>query len=276
MEVLREHGTAAAAAAAVSLGMGAWCLSRRKGDVVDRLDPDTVHLFGYGEWGYGSDPSPFVVKLEAFLKLSGVDYKKVTGLHMGPKHKMPWMAHKGKRIADSSICIDYLREHGLVTRDLDAGLSARQHAVGQAFQRLCEDHLYWVIVMHRWVESPGILMTTYPVLKDIPAPLRGVVGHFLRNDLKNTCYRVGVARFSPDELRHRVGRDLSALREQIGEGKYLLGTSGPTSYDCVVYAFIAALVTTPFKGWLEDLAKEYTALVAYMERMERLVNGGKV
>src|ERR1700761_4336226 len=99
-----------------------------------------ITLFGFGPlWGL-PDPSPFVMKTEVQLKMSGLPFRTQRGRPSdGPKGKLPCIEDQGMLIGDSTFIRDHLeRRHGI---DLDAGLTSRQRAVGWMVERVVEDHV---------------------------------------------------------------------------------------------------------------------------------------
>src|SRR5262245_37588342 len=93
-----------------------------------------------GAWGLPT-VSPFCLKLDAFLRITGIPHKAVTAPTPfgGPKGKAPWIEHEGKKIGDSGFIIDYLRTRFNV--DPEKGLSAAERATGHALRRLIEENL---------------------------------------------------------------------------------------------------------------------------------------
>jgi hypothetical protein len=57
-------------------------------------------------------PSPFVLKLETYLRMAKIDYEydadpKNT---FGPKGKTPWISLNGEHVSDSQLCIEFLEK----------------------------------------------------------------------------------------------------------------------------------------------------------------------
>jgi hypothetical protein len=68
-----------------------------------------LHIFG-AAFGL-PDPSPFVVKADLLMKMSGLDYKITAGadVRKGPKQKVPYITDNDKNIRDSTL-IRYWRQ----------------------------------------------------------------------------------------------------------------------------------------------------------------------
>src|SRR5206468_6943525 len=107
-----------------------------------------IVLYNFGAlWGL-PDPSPFVVKSEVQLKLSGLPYRtEKSRPPEGPKGKLPYIEDAGVLIGDSTFIREHIeRKYGV---DLDAGLSAQQRAIAWIVERVVEDHVYWATVYAR-------------------------------------------------------------------------------------------------------------------------------
>ncbi|MBS0244877.1 MAG: glutathione S-transferase N-terminal domain-containing protein, partial [Proteobacteria bacterium] len=62
----------------------------------------TLHTFGPG-LGL-PDPSPFVVKADVLLKMSGLPYRKViSDSRKAPKGKLPYIDDDGTKVADTTL-----------------------------------------------------------------------------------------------------------------------------------------------------------------------------
>jgi glutathione S-transferase len=99
--------------------------------------------------------SPFCIKLEAYLKLSKIPYqiKVINDPRGAPKGKLPFIKDGEKTIADTSLIIEYLNK--TYGDKLDVNLTPEQKALAITIQRLCEDHLYWIIMYERWLTDGG-------------------------------------------------------------------------------------------------------------------------
>ncbi len=134
------------------------------------------------------DPSPFCIKAEILLKMSGLPYAvETTGNpRKGPKGKLPALRDGGLLVGDSELIRKHLE---IVHRiDFDKGLGPLQRARAHAFARMLEERTYWCGVHVRWIEESAwqVMSRTLfgrlpPVVRWIvPAIVRGVVRHRLR------------------------------------------------------------------------------------------------
>lgn len=83
------------------------------------------------------NPSPFVMKLETFLKVSGIEYKADFTQPFSLKGKTPWITFNGVDYADSQFCIELLCEK-LEDKNIDKDLSAEEKAHSRATRIMLE------------------------------------------------------------------------------------------------------------------------------------------
>ena len=71
--------------------------------------------------------------------------QSVHSFRMSTKRKTPWIEYNDDTVADSAFCMEYLNnKFGL---DLNQKLSKEERAVARAFEKLCEDSLYWSVML---------------------------------------------------------------------------------------------------------------------------------
>jgi glutathione S-transferase len=218
---------------------------------------------------FGRNVSPFTLKLETWLKLTGLPYRVVAIRNpgQGPKGKLPFIEDDdGSFIADSSLIIEHLsRTRGV---DPDAGLEPGQRALALALQRLFEDHLYFVGVWSRWVDPEGWAVFGPALLAGVPAPARHVVAAFVRRRVRKSLDAQGLGRHRQDEI-YAMGRaDLEAIARLLAERPFFVADR-PTTIDTVAYGFLANLLLVPIESDLKRSARGFANLVAWTEAMER-------
>lgn len=215
--------------------------------------------------------SPFCIKVETYLKLVRLPYEIVTEINplRGPKGKMPFIEDDGQIIADSSLIISHLKKsHG---DPLDRELTATQHATGVSVQRLCEEHLYWILLYARWGDDVGFLATKTSFSQIFPFGVGPIVMPILRRRLLKQAYAQGMLRHNPNEIYQFGSEDLAAIAQLLNvSGPFLFGKR-PTSYDASLFAFLAVICSEPAATPLKAAAKSHTAISDYNESMKTLL-----
>lgn len=222
----------------------------------------TYHL--PGAWGLPT-VSPFCLKLDAFLRMTGIEHESLTSSTPfgGPKKKAPWIEYKGKKLGDSTLIIDFLKQE--FGKDPDANLDAGQRATIVAIQRLIEENLYWALVYDRWVREENWPRLKSTVLGDIPAPVRALLAPYARYAVKKQLAGHGMGLHSPEEIDAIAKKDIDALAALLGEGPWYFGDQ-PTMADATVYSLLANILFVEFESPMKDMIRAYPTLTAMLER----------
>jgi glutathione S-transferase len=160
-------------------------------------------------WGL-SDTSPFVTKVDVYLRLTKLPFNVVPfsmeSFTSAPKGKLPYIVDGNERVADSNFIIDYLKKKYGDPLDHKVAPSAR--AAGHAIKRMLEEDFYWVIVAERWRDTKAAAQQ-YPEMREQPAEfVKAVVDEVLAR-LRGQ----GVGRHNADEVENIGKADLTALSD---------------------------------------------------------------
>ena len=71
---------------------------------------DTVILHGFPRPKTTPNFSPFILKLETFLKAAKIPYEFDSTDAFGPKEKAPWISYNGHHMGDSHLIIQFLKK----------------------------------------------------------------------------------------------------------------------------------------------------------------------
>ncbi|MPW20737.1 glutathione S-transferase family protein [Paraburkholderia sp. CNPSo 3157] len=236
-----------------------------------------VYKFGDGSGAMPPDLSPFVVKLETWLRFSGIAYEgRIGNLNAMPKKKLPVAVIDGVTVSDSSAIIDYLqRRHPKALSD--ARLDRVQRAQSAALKALLETHLYFVIVYLRWAVDSNMAIYRPHLIEyarlTAPPPARALIGTVapavipvIRRKVLRQVWEQGIARHSYAEIV-RMGIDAwQAIADLLGDQPYLLGDE-PTTIDATCFAWIHTTVMHAFESPVRDFVAKHPALMAYHERI---------
>ena len=226
-----------------------------------------IILYKFGPYFGLPDASPFVMKAEMLLKLAGLPYHvSLKGLLNAPKGKLPYIRDDDETIADSTfIRLHIERKYGF---DFDRGLSETEKGFAWAIEKMCEDHLYWLIVDARWMDRANFARGPAQFFADAPTLARPLAKAIVRRGVKRTLYDQGLGRHTPDERAELARRDLAALAAILGDKPFLFGDE-PLGADATVGAFAAACLAKVFVAPLREAAEAEPRLVAYAERMTK-------
>lgn len=224
-----------------------------------------------GGWGLTS-VSPFCLKLDAFLRMSGIPHQSITvgAPFGGPKGKAPWIEHEGRKIGDSTFIIDHLAQRFGV--DPHAGLSPAQRGQAVAIQRMVEENLYWAMVYDRWVRPENWPVLKGSVLGAIPAPVRMIVAPFARRGVQAQLKGHGLGLHAAAEVAQIAQRDIDALADILGEQTWFFGET-PTLTDAVTYSLLANVYGTGFVSPMKAMIASRPNLTGFLQRFRDRVYG---
>jgi len=224
-----------------------------------------ITLYSFGPaWGL-PDPSPFVMKAEMLLKMSGLPYRTDTrGLSKAPKGKQPYIDDDGETVPDSTFIRWHLEKKYNI--DFDRGLDPEQRAVSWAFEKMLEDNLYWAIVHDRWMDDANFDKGPRNFFRGLPVPVRWFATPMVRRKIRNYLHGQGMGRHTPEEIAALGIRSIDATATHLGTKPYLMGDE-PTGLDATAFAFIAGALCKRFDTPLRAAAEHHDNLKAYVERM---------
>ena len=224
-----------------------------------------ITLYGFGRAFGLADPSPFVGKTEMLLKMAGIAYVRKRGdFKKAPKGKIPYIDDGGVIIGDST----FIRRHLEQTygADFSGGYAPADLAVALAFERMCEDHLYWAVVEARWMIRENFEAGPALFFRSVPGLVRPLVIRMVHRKFRRTLDGQGFGRHTRAEIERLAIADIDALAAFLGDKLFLLGER-PCGADATVFSFLASALCPLFKTPIRDAAAGHANLVAYVERM---------
>jgi glutathione S-transferase len=225
-----------------------------------------ITLYGSGPMFGLPDPSPFVVKAEMLLKISGVPYKKAQmSFSAAPKGKIPYIEDKGRFLGDSHFIRRHLEQDYKI--DFSGGYDARTLAVGWAIERMLEEHLYFLNVHSRWMDDGNFEKGPRQFFDDAPAPIRPVVRTMIRRKVGKMLKGQGLGRHTEAERLELAQGDIDCVETLISGGGYALGAT-PCATDATVFPFLLSAAAPYFNSQAGDYIRTRPKLVTYLARME--------
>jgi glutathione S-transferase len=221
-------------------------------------------------WGL-PDLSPFCIKVETYLRMTGQPYQTRLGkMNQAPKGKIPYVENEGRLLGDSTAIFDDLEARAITP--LDQGLGLRERAAARAFQSMLEEHFYFIQIWRRWVDPAGWALVQpeiarFLVASGVPSVMTGLVSNAIRRKTIKGSHSQGTARHTPQEIDALGIKLLAAVADWLGDQPCMLGTT-PRTIDATVFAFLTTLLGAPLEGAIKDYARSRTNLVAYQARMQ--------
>jgi glutathione S-transferase len=230
-----------------------------------------ITLIGYlPAWGL-PDISPFVTKVDCYLRMVGLEYRLVRlpggDLTKTPKGKLPVIKDAGKTVADSDFIIRYLKQTYGDT--LDAPLSPSDKAVAVAFARMLEESFYWYVVQMRYRRDEDFKIYDplfAEFLDSVPPEVRSGLVKDFRERILNQFYGSGKGRHTPEEVELLACAEFDAISTYLGDKPFFMGQQ-PTSVDATLYPWLIHTMRVPFHSAIGKYGNALPNLVEYCDRM---------
>jgi glutathione S-transferase len=217
-------------------------------------------------WGI-PNPGQFCVKLETYLRMAGLAYQTVETMPLfAPRGKLPYIEDGGIRIADSRLIVNHLQAcYGNL---LDRHLSGERQAAAKAWQRLFEEHLYWVTMYTRWSYTESNWQANkQAIFSGFPPVLAELAAGAYRYRIKAQIRGQGLARLTADEVFKLGCEDVEAASRFLGDKPYFMGDE-PTSLDASAYGILVNTIGCPIESPVKDYALGKKNIVDYCKRMQ--------
>jgi len=211
------------------------------------FEKDVVYLYQFNRTPMVPSVSPFCLKLESWLKLSGIKYENVD-------HKMklrskrgllPFVELNGEEIADSTHIIEVLSKK--FEKPMPLELAGDQKNIAHAMNTMVENHLHWIITQWKSRDMENMLKG-YKI--DLPALLgsklpSGLLNFYFKHAIvRKMAKKVkaqGLGAASNDEMDQMGKDDVKVLSDMLGEKQFLFGDE-PSLLDMTVFSHLSSVV----------------------------------
>lgn len=229
-------------------------------------------VYGFGPAFGLPDTSPYVLKLETWLRMARVPYRRETGdLRKAPKKKLPYIVDGNRVMGDSSHIIEYLE-----TKHNDPLNEKRfdtwDRAMAQTLKSLFEADLYFIVAYLRWWNDDDFDIMRKPLEEMIAAagvPKFAVpaLAAVARRSVRGQIEAQGTGRHAREEV-YAMGRTLVETASELLGSKKFFVDDYPSKLDATTYGMLASLMAEPFDNPVKACAKGCQNLVDYCERVQ--------
>lgn len=234
-----------------------------------------ITLYGTGPMFGLPHASPFVIKAEVLLKLSGLPYQNaIANIRKAPKGKMPYIEDDGVLIPDSAFIRMHLENKYHI--DFTGGYAAHDQGIGWAVNTMMEDHVYWLNIQDRWMIDDNFFKGPVHFFDGAPSLMRPLIVKMVRSKVRKNIHAHGVGRHTATERLELGKKSIDAVSDILGKNKYILGNK-VCGTDASVYGFLASLTCPLFASQIREYTETKTTIVNYLKRMtaEFYPNHGK-
>lgn len=222
----------------------------------------TLHKFG-ASFGL-PDASPFVMKLETYLRLTKTEFDyKHADVTKAPKKKLPCLEIDDELVADSQFAIEALKHK--FGDSLNEGLSATDLAQHHLLRLTLENHTYFLMLLYRWLDEKNAL-----IIRDVYFGKMGLPGKVIfklvQGGIRSTLQKQGTLRHSNEENEGLIAKDIQVLETVLGD-KPFFGGDTPTEIDATTFGFIANMLVPDMETPFRTHSRKSERLINYHNRM---------
>jgi len=232
-----------------------------------------IKLYSFGSNFGVMDPSPFVVKVDLFMKMAKLPFDVIpsaNNLKLAPKGKLPFIIDSNESdentIADSQAILEYLTDRYQVS--LDEHLSPEQQAQAYLFAKSLDENLYWCLVYSRWILEDTWPLANKAFFGGLPFPLRLFIPSLIRKGVKKNLHGQGIGRHSKAEILAISDKSFLALSTLLDNKMYFFNNK-ESSFDAIVYSILCQFISVDCTNEFNDKARSYPNLVQFCQRIEQ-------
>lgn len=228
-----------------------------------------ITLYGFGKNFGVLDPSPFVLKVDAFLRMVELPFKfeaDFNHIKTSPKNKLPYIEVDGNKLGDSYFILKTLKHD--YSLEIDHHLTEQQAAHFELMSKAIDESLYWSLVYSRWELEGSWQVVKEGFFGHLPAPLKWFLPKVIQKTVIKNLYNQGTGRHSKDEVLQIADRSFSALSTLLADQDYFSGDK-PCSFDATAYSILAQFICTELDNEFNHLARQYINLVEFCQRFEK-------
>ena len=231
-----------------------------------------LKFYRSGRFGDLGDVSPYVYKLETYMRMAGIPYETELMpvdqmLGSGPRNLIPFIDLDGERLGDSSLIIEHLQDmhdDPLGDRTLPDEQRMRAHLL----QKMCENELFYIMIYSRWLGGADYrLMATF-VNRHVGSDEHEQRIEGSLQAVKDMLHSFRMGRYDEAFVEKSLRRNFDCLAFYLGGQDFFFGTE-PHGVDAIAHALVASFVHFPVPNPLVLVAKEYASLVAFSDRIKQ-------
>eukprot|EP01061_Rhynchopus_euleeides_P021341 TRINITY_DN34870_c0_g1_i1.p1 TRINITY_DN34870_c0_g1~~TRINITY_DN34870_c0_g1_i1.p1 ORF type:complete len:306 (+),score=114.25 TRINITY_DN34870_c0_g1_i1:233-1150(+) len=210
---------------------------------------------------------PYCLAAETLLRMAHVDFERVTDPTAA---EVPRVQDGEDLVTSPCEGFLYVRKRLVPVRSTvsrnDAALSEEGETLRKSFMALCERkiapaHAYMLCgEQAAWKETSEALQQHVGLVRRL----------FLQSTITKQEKLQAANTLTGERAAEMLGTACTALSEQLGKGEWMLGGSGPSSLDAVVFGFLATILYAEPQGGVMVTRSKLAAVVAKHDNLVQL------
>ena len=182
--------------------------------------------------------SPYVLKLETFLRMHDVKYKLDHSIPMHPvTQKCPWITLNGEDVADSQHIMEFLLDKLSLTPKYDLEKNPKDKVLARGLRSILEDHFNFCVMSKRMIHGRyEEVAPFFPTIVNVKMVQKFIAQRIMKS-IGSQAKAQGIGRYPKETVLKMAHEDLEILSLALGEKNFILG-DGPSELDCAVFAFL--------------------------------------
>lgn len=209
---------------------------RRGWNSEDNKDVVIFHIFP--RTSLSPSMSPFVLKLETFLRMHDVKYKVDHNFPINNvTQKSPWITLNGEDVADSQHIMEFLSEKLSLAPKYDLDANPKDKVVARGLRSILEDHFYFCMTSMRMIHGKyEDVAPCFPTIVNVKMVQKFITQRIMKT-MGSQAKAQGIGRYPKETVLKMANEDLEILSLALGEKNFIMGDE-PSELDCAVFAFL--------------------------------------
>ena len=182
--------------------------------------------------------SPYVLKLETFLRMHDVKYKVDHNVPMHPvTQKCPWITFNGEEVADSQHIMEFLSEKLSLTPKHDLVGNPKEKVFARGVRSIIEDHFYFCMASKRMIHGKyEDVAPFFPTIVPVKMVQKFIAQRIMKT-IGSQAKAQGIGRYPKETVLKMGNEDLEVLSLALGDKNFVMGDE-PSELDCTLFAFL--------------------------------------
>ncbi|TKR69912.1 hypothetical protein L596_022003 [Steinernema carpocapsae] len=225
---------------------------------------DVVYLYQFPRAKVVPNLSPFCLKVHTYLKAHKIQHEVVSTYRLrSSKGLLPFIELNGQQVADSQLILLQLQKNFGIKENL----TNEEAAVARSVDRMIEGSTFFPIIYPKMIYNGDKYLHHDTSGLPLPGFITNLIAKKFVKMAKARFAGMGYGRFSQEELKNVLRRDLEAIDAILGDKKFLFGDK-PVTPDFTLFGHLATAYYLPYRQPVGDfLDDDFPRILNHMKRM---------